>query len=225
MSITVANASNTTIVSSKTATTTTQTGSFTTILDGLTTSALGRPSSLAALADYLKSDEGAAVVQDLNVQAENAVSHINSLLDQLLKANNIQLSGKVTIEIDQTGHVSVSDGADKAKITQLLNENPEVAQAIRHAASLLKRAALIDMYDAYLQAFYKAYAKGGIKAANEVSEKYFALTTNFTYSFDPKTGFQMDINAQKVEEYLKNLPDQLYHDPDEDEQAPRKAHS
>lgn len=198
-----------------------QSGGFEILLQNITR--ISRPTSLETLSDYLTSDEGGLALQDINIQAQNAVKRINTTLKRLLEGQNIDMSVPIIIEIDDNGLVSVGDNPNKTRIIQLLNENPELTQAIHQAASLQKRAALIDMYEAYLEAYYKAYAKGGAKAAREVTEKYFALTTDFTFNFDGANGFKTMINARSVKEFLEKIANELYPEEPEDQPPPRRS--
>lgn len=163
---------------------------------------------LTSLADYLASDTGAIRTQNIQTLAQNAIERINTELKALLGDETMANMPPIIIQIDQTGHISLSDHPEKAKITQFLNENPDFEQTIRQAMVLQEQAAIISQYEAYLAAYYKAYAQGGAKAARAVTERYLTLTARFTYAIDAH-GFTMKINGQSPQDWLASTTQTL----------------
>ncbi len=179
-------------------------GAFTSLLQlNLGTSnPLPRPTDLASLASYLQSDAGATLTQDIETMAKNAMDKVNTQLQTLFKAQNIANSPPIIIEIEKNGQISVSDNPEKAKILQILNNTPELVHAIRQAAALQERAALLEQYEEYLKAYRKAYAEGGPSAAQEVTDRYLLLSAKFSYQFDDIKGVTVRVNGQLIKNWL-----------------------
>ena len=177
---------------------------FAAVLQFNTATPLPRPDSLEGLAAYLASDTGAIAIQDIDTMAQNALNRVNQQLQAALNANNIKNNTPIIIEIDKTGQISISDNPEKAKILEMLNNTPELVHAIRQAVALQQRSAMIQQYDEYLKAYHKAYAEGGARAAQVVSDRYLLLSSRFTYQFDETKNVTILVNGQSIKDWLSD---------------------